>query len=419
MDSALDYKNKGYIWMPILFFIWPFLSFLTALFNFQNRSYRIYIYLFFIYYGLTYVISNSQSDANRYYSQFQDWRFNEWKDYTQVVSDIYFGENKQYITDPLIVSIYYFVSRITQSQFALFGIFSLLFSVVYLKSIEKLYEYKQTENNYIIGFYLLFFSFVVSIIQITGFRFWFAAWIFFFGSYYFLTELDKQDRIKPKYILIFLCSGLVHFSFFLVSSLLVIYWLLGNKNWFYYGILIISFFVTVDLSGLFKVAEEQTPKSFAMKSSGYASEDYIQKYAQYRANDKWFIRIPFSFYFAKVAVLYTRVVYPLKILSKGTQNLFSFLLIFFSFINFAGDFSQLVRFRSVFILFVLAFLVRVFKELHKSKVSFFELLALIPFLITLALNFRIGSDSFNMFLFSPLLLGFFQNEMALTDFIFK
>ena len=61
LTSTAD--SKSYI---ILFLLWPFLSFLVALANFSRKEARTVIYIFIVYYGLTFVDNNMAVDAYRY-----------------------------------------------------------------------------------------------------------------------------------------------------------------------------------------------------------------------------------------------------------------------------------------------------------------------------------------------------------------
>ena len=56
-------SSKNYL---LLFIVWPFLAFLTALANYSNKEARLIVYLFIIYYGLCYYAGQTSMDSYAY-----------------------------------------------------------------------------------------------------------------------------------------------------------------------------------------------------------------------------------------------------------------------------------------------------------------------------------------------------------------
>jgi hypothetical protein len=398
------------------FFMWPFVAFIIAIVNFRHQEYRKFILFFFIYYGLSFTINNPQVDANRYLEQLVVWSSKNFQDYTTTVSQLYSSGNEDRVTDPFVVSIDFLISRFTVSQGILFGVFAFLFGYVYLNSVSNLYDYKRADNSYIVLFYIFFFSILVSIFNINGFRFWMACWVYLNGAYHFVVNKGQKDS-SIKYFLLALASILIHFSFILPVLLLLLYSMLGNRNYIYYLLLVISFFIPINFNE-FSSFDIDAPDSIKQKSVRYLSEGYESVYQKNKEGMKWFIRYPFNYYFSGVSLIVINIKHGLKGLEQGTSNLFSFGLLFFAFSNFVKDESQLIRFTGVFNLIALAFIVRAYKDLQLKKIGGLEILAVFAFSLHFLLALRLGSESINALLFSPGLSALFQKEVSLYDLIF-
>ena len=89
---------------------------------------------------------------------------------------------------------------------------------------------------------------------------------------------------------------------------------------------------------------------------------------------------------------------------KEADNLFSFLLLFLSFVNFGMGIPSLgVRFRMVFFIFATLYVFMYLVKVPGKKINFLTLIGLFPMLLQTAIVFRQGSDSLNAWIFSPFL----------------
>jgi hypothetical protein len=420
-----SHKHHGAV-LWVAFVVWPFLTFLYSLANFSVKEYRKFVFLFFVYYGATFLISNPEVDANRYMDQLIGWSVKSWDDYINSATALYSdsatpGQTDEMVaTDPFVLTINYLLSRFTIYKGALFGVFAALLGFFYLKAIGQLYDYKKYINNRVTLFYLLYFAFLVSIFSINGFRFWMACWVYFFGAYNFVTRKDHVTRwISIAYLFVACSSVLIHFSYILPVALLFLYFILGNRNYVYYPLLVMSFFVSINVNELLNFQSIDAPESVREKSQRYLSEGYETLYSKNREGLKWFIRYPYTYYFAGFVLIFVRIKHKLALLEPGTNSLFSFLLLFFSFTNFVMNEGQLIRFTAVFNLFAIAFIIRAYKDWNISQFRWVEGLGALAFTLHFFISFRIGSESINALLFGPGLLAFFQNELSIYDLIFK
>lgn len=410
-------KDTIHIWL--LFIAWPFLSFLYALLNFRSRPLRKFIFLFFIYYGFVFIVKNPEVDANRYIEQFQEWTSRGVEEYMTQVSSIYSEGSEQNITDPFIITVDFLLSRFTSNEQFLMATFAFFFGFVYLKAIGSIFDYKKEWNNTLLIPYYFYFASILSIINISTFRFAFASWIFFYGAYQVVIVRGLESKASMmRYIFIAFSAILVHFSFLIPCLILLIYLTAGNLGVLYYPLVLSSFIFRQDFSSLIDLQDVDIPTSISKKSQAYLSEGYKSLYKENREGLKWFIRYPFNFIFAGIALLVMRIRHNLSNLQPGTINLFYFCLLYFAFANFVGETNQLIRFQFLTSLFVIALIIRVYKDLSITSFKWIDGLALGVFVLHSLLIFRIGSETINILLFSPSFLAFLDDSTTLYDIIF-
>ena len=87
---------------------------------------------------------------------------------------------------------------------------------------------------------------------------------------------------------------------------------------------------------------------------------------------------------------------------KSDKNLFSFLLLFLAFVNFGLVIPTFGgRFQLVFYLFATLYVFRYFVKDSVNKLSIITWLGLFPMALYSAVIFRVGMESINVWLFSP------------------
>lgn len=410
-------KDTIQIWL--LFIVWPFLSFLYALLNFKSRPLRKFIFLFFIYYGFVFIVKNPEVDANRYIEQFQEWTKRGVDDYIAQVSSIYSEGSEENITDPFIITVDFVLSRFTFSKHFLMATFAFFFGFVYLKSIGSIFDYSKESNSTLLILYYFYFASILSIINISTFRFAFASWVFFYGAYQVVVIRGLSPKASMlQYVLIAFSAILVHFSFLIPCLILLIYLAAGNLGLLYYPLVLASFMLRQDFSDLIILQDADIPSAISKKSQAYLSEGYKSLYNENREGLKWFIRYPFNFIFAGIALFFIRIRHNLSSLQPGTINLFYFCLLYFAFANFVGETNQLIRFQFLTSLFVIALIIRVYKDLSITNFRWIDGLALGVFVLHSLLIFRIGSETINVLLFSPSFLAFLDDSTTLYDILF-
>lgn len=378
----------------ILFILWPFLSFLVALANFSRKEARSVVYIFIIYYGLTFVNNNVAVDAYRYALGLKANSLLPFSDFFRIIGGLY-SDTSVDIIEPLISFI---VSRFTSDHGLYFGVWAAIFGYFYLNSISLLYEPIRTKQGWNTIILMAFFIMTVPVTMISGVRMWTAAWIFFYGAYRVITEKN------PKFLIITFFAAFVHWSFISANAILLIYYLAGNRNMIYIPLAFASFLIPRLLAPLFSSLALRLGGGLQQRYTNYSSEGYISAVQEGAAQSAWFMRITSDlvFYYLIIAVTVIQLRHRSLMDGKSEKNLFSFLLLFLAFVNFGMPIPSFgERFMVLFFMFATAYLLLYFAKLPGDRIYFLVLLGLFPMLLYSVINFRLGTESINAWIFSP------------------
>ena len=396
----------------ILFLLWPFLAFVTAVTNFHQKEAKKVIYIFLIYLGLFFVITPGMD------SWTQALRFREtaqlpFTDFFKIVGGIYAADTSVDIVQPLLNFI---VSRFTDEHSFLYAVYAAFFGFFYLKSIDLLYKHYRINSNPNGLLHLLFLAALIPVTSINGFRMWTAAWIFFYGAYHVITKKD------PRFFIITFGASLVHFSFLTANAVLVIYYFMGNRNIIYIIVLILSFILPQLLTPYFQKISILLGGGFQSRFDMYADEDVLILRAELNKQAAWFMTVgkQLVLYYVILAITIVKLRYKNLMNDRAESNLFSFLLLFLAFVNFGKSIASLgSRFEVIFFMFAVSYLIFFFSKINHYKLNFWTLTSIFPLLLYAAIVFRQGSDSINAWIFSPGCgLPFFYNELSLTEVLF-
>jgi hypothetical protein len=398
----------------LLFLLWPFLAFITAIINFSQKEAKKVVYFFLIYYGLTLVINgDSYIDAMGYAMKLKSTALLPFSDFFKIVGGIYATDTSVDIIEPLVSFI---VSRVTSFHGIYFAIWAAIFGYFYLNSINLLYNRFNKSHGWDASIILIFFILVLPITKVTGVRMWTAAWIFFYGAYHVILNRD------PKYLIIALSSSLVHWSFMSANAILLIYFFAGNRNLIYSVILIVSFIVPQLITPLFQGISMKLGGALQQRFEGYSNEEYIQQIQQSNENANWFMSLSDSliFYFLIFAIAFIKLRFGFFMKEKHEKNLFSFLLLFLAFVNFGNGIPSFgSRFQIVFFLLATLYIFLFTLKLPVNKINLLTLIGIFPMALNIALTLRLGSESINAWIFTPLFgLPLLAPGLSLAEFLF-
>jgi hypothetical protein len=397
----------------ILFIIWPFAAFLSAIVNYSQKESRRTVYFFLIYYGLTFVNENVAVDAYRYALGLKANALLPFSDFFKIIGGLNTDTSVD-IVEPLISFI---VSRLTSHSGLYFAVWAAIFGFFYLKSVNLLNDRYQENRGINAMILMLFFVMILPITSISGVRMWTAAWIFFFGAYHVVLYR------KPVFLLVSMGAALVHWSFISANVILLIYFFSGNRNLVYIPIVIISFIIPRFISPLLQSVSLRLGGGLQTRVQNYTSEGYILSVQESGEQVAWFMKTGSNlvFYYLIIAIVFVQLRYGALLKGREEKNLFSFLLLFVAFVNFGMPIPSFGgRFQILFFLFATLYLFICYSKFSGNKISPLILAGLFPMLLFTLINFRIGSESINAWIFTPLLGSpLFTPILSVSELIFR
>lgn len=419
MDKTLSNKSvslpasRGTSYL-ILFIIWPFLAFLVALADYSRKESRMVVYFFLIYFGLTFVSDSDIMDSYRYVETLRFYAKLPLKDIFKAVSGYYSYSAAVDFIEPLLT---FLISRISKSHHIYFAVFAAFFGFIYLRSFNLLYDqYKESPNRNA----WVFMAFTIVIIPITSLsvlRMWIAAWIFYFGTYHVLKFH------KFKYVLLAMTACLMHWSFMSLSLILIAYYFAGNRNYIYTPLAIASFFIPQIISPLLELVATIFGGGIGARVEGYTSESHALIYQDWLSTNSWFLLLSHNliWYFFIFAIVVIRVFKRDAVRGKLEENWYSFMLLLFTLVNLGRSIPDFgMRMQNIFILFASVYLFLYFKNLSEKRLRLLTYVGIFPLLLYTIIQFRIGADSINAWLFAPGLgVPLLDPGLALAELFFN
>ncbi|WP_430821847.1 EpsG family protein [Carboxylicivirga caseinilyticus] len=419
MDITIPPKDNSYLagsnakTYLLLFLFWPFLAFVLAIINYSQQTARKVIYIFLIYYGFSFVNENMYVDAFRYAKRFIMTAELPFSDFFVIVGGLYTDSSVD-IIEPLSRFI---ISRFTDNPQFFFAFWVAFMGFFYLKSINLLYSKYQENPNTTSLVLLLFFIFTVPITAVSGIRMPTAMWIFFYAAYHVVLYRDK------RYLLLALSASLVHWSFLTANAVLLLYFFAGNRNWLYLPLTVVSFIVPNLLAPLFKNLAQSVGGAIQDRYKGYSNEDYIEGIQQSYEGASWFMGLfeNLALYFLLFSIIYIQLK-DRKIMQESYEkNLYSFLLLFLAFINFGQIIPSFGgRFQILFYLLATTYVFLYSVKIKNQPLHIIKLIGIFPILLFCAIQFRMGSESINAWIFYPGFgLSALVRELSLAELMFN
>ena len=397
----------------LLFLIWPFMAFITAIANYSRKEAKMVVYLFLIYYGLTFIVTRGV-DAERYAFWLKENAALPFSEFFNILKGLYATGTSVDIVEPLISFI---ISRFTSHHSLLFAGYAALFGFFYLKSINLLHENYKKNPGHNALIIMAFFVLIMPITNISGFRMWTASWVFFYGAYHVVLHRDV------RYLIIALAASLVHFSFLTVNVILIIYFFVGNRNVIYFPLAIASFIVPNLITPFFQSTSLRLGGGLQTRFDAYSSEDYVLAVQRRQEEAVWFIQLGNSlvFYYLLLAIVLIQLRSENFRKEQPEINLYSFLLLFLAFVNFSVVSPTLAgRLQLVFFLFATLYVFLYFLKMPGNRINSLVLIGLFPMLLYAAITIRIGSGSINAWILSPVIGSpFLTSGLSLADLLFN
>ncbi len=416
MESVKIHSNNNYIsknlaFIAVAFILWPFMGFLLAMKDFQNKFSKTIILLFLMLFGLLFCI-NPLQDSKRRADMLKE-------SYTQPFEAIYDTFDKLYeetldFVEPVII---YSVSRFTDYHGVLFAVYAFIFGSLMLYYLTIMHQHYLKFSNRNALLFLILLIFVNPIYEINGFRMWTAAWVFSVGM---LNYLHKPHW---KHLMFAALSITVHFSFMPLVGLIIIYAIAGNRTFIYGVIAIATFFVAeLDIHQVRSYAALLGTAS-ETKITAYTGESYIEERKIAGEQAAGFLKLNQKgmLYFSAILLLLVYFKNRGVFKQKLTDSFYSLTLLLLSFANISSLLPSGARFYRIYYIFAFSTFILFFVyEKHKQKMVPINLLALPLVMIFVLVSFRLFSDPASIYLFGPIFFiptAFFEN-VSLQSILF-
>lgn len=315
----------------IAFVVWPLGAFLASFKFIGQRVFSLMLVLFYFLYGYTFVIAGKEQDTFRtsqYFREAAAWSFS---DLIERLSNVYSIGSKPDVFQDILQ---YCVSRVTDDIQIYFAVTAIIFALFAAKIFEVVYRNFKTNEHApffilcISGFLLL----VLSPGRINSFRHYLAGVIFILTIYNYLTEGGS------RHIVLLLLIPFIHFGFILVLPFVLLFKILGNRFKIYYAMVLLSFLLSAQAA---QYVREYIPTldegAFQYHANAYTSEKYLNQVQAVRAQRYVFLDTYTYFttlFFLGLMLFHARF---LNRIDQGSQRLFAFSLVMFSFVNGFSD----------------------------------------------------------------------------------
>ncbi len=414
MQENIVYKNhlsrteKYRLELFLLFLFWPLLAFILALRYYHLREAKIIVYLFFVFFGATFYLGNPTFDSFGLFQEFQLIANRPFGEFWTILSGLY-TETRADMAQPFIL---FSVSRLGNNQFLIFGALAAVFGWFYLRGINMVFSpsVKQNVNAFI--FFLYFLS-IVPIFRINGFRFWTAAWVFFYGAYNVVQSRDM------RFFIFSLLSILFHFSFIFPNVILIAWFLLGNRNKAYTMLLVISILIPELFWPQIQSVAAFFGGTIEAKFNVYTNPEYGEKILAMRQSLRWFMNMAGwgIFYYTLFMLFYLKSRYEKILENIRLNNLFSFSLLFLSAVNFTRYIPSMGRFMTIFYLFAFSYFIAILAHFKDNKLRLSTWLGLVPMMLSMIITIRAGMEMTSLWLLAPLPLAIYAEPVSVYEFL--
>jgi EpsG family len=408
-------SNLSVIYGWLILLIWPFGMLLMSMRNFNNKRYRFFIILFFVFYGFTFIANGGDSFEHK--ELFDEISKKPISELYIILTDFVHLRGDELDVYASLVN--FFISRFTNNSAYVFAFHALVFGFFYLKSISFLYdEFKGKINKNALLFLFMFIT-LFSIHQISSVRYYTAMWIWIYGALHLLSKK------KLKYIAWCLLASLVHFGITPATAILLIFYLLGPRNKIYIPLVFISFIVGNLFPPAFLVQLGTSINSTAeARAESYTNADVQAVRTEGIRQAAWFIqlRVDVLQYYLLFALAYIRFKGKEFKWDIKQEYLFSFLMLYLSFVNFVISVASLGgRMRFIFWAMAAYFFYRFFQLNRSKKMLYITMAGLFPIFLWAAVEFRINSEFTNVLAVvgNPFLLLLDKTDISVYDVIFK
>lgn len=264
----------------ILSFLYPFGAYLYAFKNIGSKTSLIVLYIFYLFYGWTFIPRNVAADSYRYAEDFYSAQTQYSRDGIRGIIEAWRNEDEivdsETEKDLFVPITNYCLSRTTDNVHFLFLFYAALFGgfmVLSLRYVVTLPTFRNDLASLVLVFMFLFSN---PIFNINGIRFWLAGWVATYSVFKIFAEK------KHIYLLLLFSTYFIHISYSIYIVLALIACVISNIK----GavkvlpvVFFISFFVSSFAAELINSLESYFPPIIRHMISSYLDENYVAERA--------------------------------------------------------------------------------------------------------------------------------------------
>lgn len=301
--KELKNKRENLALTGLVFIVMPFISFIISIRNHAYPQFKIFILLFLILYGYTF-IPIAGSDYTRYIEHFHNYSSYTFNDIKAIIAKTYTDES----TNPDIYATFllFLTTRVTNDYRVFFLIASLIYFSIALKLWETIWKLSEGSG---FRFYTVFFIGTLFVVNfstgINGIRWPLGFMVFSLGALKFILTNKK------RYLITGFISVLIHFAFLFPSLFLLIFSILRltKKTNVVMIILIGILFTASILSQLISSNAGIFGSGIQNRLTGFTGEGYLEGRSEHITQWNWYVQINLfaTIYFLIFALILTHL----------------------------------------------------------------------------------------------------------------
>lgn len=298
----MSYSKLNYNILWLSFIIMPVLPLLYAIKNFEVRRYRIFILLFAMLAGYSF-IPTTGGDAFAYQDLFKEYTTYGLGHYLDVIN-IFFS-TRSGVTDLYSNTILFLVSRFTSDSNIFFMVVALIYYFAFIKLLDLVISLQSIEKHNSSVYFFLGCVFIFSLtLGINGIRWALAFVVFSYGT------LKMIMSGKILHLLIVFLAVLIHFSFLYSTYFIILYLIIKRiqNKWILYGFLFLSLLLLGSISEVVISIIGSGNEVIDTRLQAYTNQSFMTFRTLGFQNASWFIKFDrySTYYFAIIALILSR-----------------------------------------------------------------------------------------------------------------
>lgn len=411
-----DRKNIALTW--IIFFVLPLFAFLISLRNYKCREYRIFILLFGVLYGFTF-IPIVPSDGSKYAKKFEEIERYDWNEYVYDVTHILKAGAEN--PDLYGYTIFFITSKFSKDAKFFFMVAGLVYFLVFLRLISSIYDLTEgIKGKYYFWFFLGCVFIVNFSLGMNGIRFPLAFMVFSYGA----LKLVITNEIK--YLGIALLSPFIHFMFVFPALFLMLYRFVPfsrNHAFLLIFLFLAMFFGRIFHSYIFNNASI-FGDPFEARLEGYTSDAWIEARENHVTEWNWYVRFRlYSSYYFSVLALIIAWIWKRKFCQNDISERLFVLALLMTIVSFitgslvdalSNRFTSLAELFTLILLFYLAYINK-----HSALLKILSWIYIPVFIIKALVIFRADLYTVSPYLIfgNPILMLLYESSVSLQELI--